>query len=61
MAIKIIRKPPKVFCAECPHCFSILEYEINDVDGGYIQCPCCGDFISQRSYGKPVRESEDTE
>lgn len=61
MAIKIIRKPSRVYRAECPTCYALLEYGFNDVESGSVKCPCCSTYIDQRTYGTPVKESEGTE
>jgi hypothetical protein len=34
MAIKIIRKPSKVFIIECQTCEALLEYSFNDISEG---------------------------
>ena len=64
--MKILRKRPDKFRAECPECFAYLEYDKNDIldddfFSGCIQCPCCFNFFSHTQYAKPVLESEDTE
>lgn len=59
--MKIIRPSSDVFRAECWCCNAILEYELYEVGGGYIKCPCCGEMISHRNYGKPIEKSEDME
>ena len=62
MAIKIIRKPHRLFYrAECPTCYALLEYNFVDAETGAVKCPCCLTYIDHRTYGTPVKESEDTE
>ncbi len=58
MAIKIIREPSELFRAECEVCEAIFEYERDDIDAGYIQCPCCKNFNNHRERIKIAKESE---
>ena len=59
MAIKIIREGHKKFKVECKQCNALLSYEINDIIGTSIRCPCCGNFCPHYEHIK--EESEDTE
>lgn len=59
--MKVIRKSVKIFRAECPYCYTYLEYDRNDILFGDVKCPCCGNNFSHATYGEPVRESEYTE
>ena len=61
MAIKIIRKPSKIYCLECQNCEALLEYAFHDIESGAIKCPCCS-FWNDHSLRKRMpKESEDTE
>ena len=59
--MKVIRPSCEVFRIECWKCYALLEYNIADIEADYVQCPCCGNWISCRAYARPVRESEGEE
>ena len=59
MAVKIIRKPIRIYRAECPNCYALLEYNFHDAETGTVKCPCCSNWLDHRVYGKPVIESEE--
>lgn len=61
MAIKIIRKPSKIYRIVCENCEAVLEYNFNDIDSGAIQCPCCRTLNDHRLRIKMPKESETTE
>ena len=61
MAIKIIRKPSKVFRLECMDCEALIEYSFSDLNPNAIKCPCCGAWNDHRLRQKLPKESEDTE
>lgn len=60
MAVKIVRKPIRVYRAECPTCYALIEYNFVDAETGTVKCPCCSNYIDHRTYGVPVREGEGT-
>lgn len=60
MAVTIIQKPSKKFRIRCIFCDALLEYEMQDTDGRYIQCPCCQNWNNHQLHIIP-KESEDTE
>lgn len=59
MAVKIVRKPTGIYRAECPFCYALLEYKLVDVEAGTVKCPSCSNYIDQRTFGYPVRETEE--
>ena len=59
MAIKIIKKGKRVFKIECPQCEALISYDIHDIVGTSIRCPCCGEFCYH--YNRITEESEDKE
>lgn len=59
MAIKIIRKGKRNFKVECHQCTALLSYDIHDIVGGSIRCPCCGEYCQH--YNRIREDSEDTE
>lgn len=62
MAIKIIRKPSKVFIIECQTCEALLEYSFSDIEPGIatgtIKCPCCGYWNNHTLRKRIPKESE---
>jgi ribosomal protein S27E len=56
--MKVLRPSCDLFHAECPHCFSLLEYVIIDIAQDYVHCPCCGNWFNHAEYAKPIREGE---
>lgn len=60
MAIKITKKAPKAYSADCTRCGCSFTYELADVHknyvlgGEYVSCPSCGDGVQHfGSWGRP--------
>lgn len=51
--IKIVKRPAEFFRAECHECHAVLEYVIDDIDSGCVQCPNCDVWISHKAFGTP--------
>lgn len=62
MAIKVVKPPCKLYYMQCPLCYAEFEYELEDIEGNTVQCPCCNTHNPVLVYGKPVYvKLEDTE
>jgi hypothetical protein len=57
--IEIIREGKKRFVTVCLNCDAVYSYELNDIVGGAVRCPCCGEFCAH--YNRVKDESEGTE
>ena len=57
--IEIIKGGKKRFVITCEFCDAVFSYEIDDVIGRTVRCPCCGEYCAHGSHNK--EESEDTE
>ena len=60
MAIKIIKRPSRLFRIECQTCEAVLEYSLIDIRTGAIQCPCCETWNEHLQRKNMPKESEDT-
>lgn len=58
--IKIIKGGKKQFVAVCETCAAEFSYEIDDVIGRTVRCPCCGEYC-RHNIRNMQKESEDTE
>ena len=45
MAIEIIKQGQTKFTAHCYKCGCEFSYEMEDVIGAVVMCPCCGNYI----------------
>lgn len=57
--IEIIKEGKKRFVTVCLNCDARYSYELNDIVGGAVHCPCCREFCAH--YNRVKDESEDTE
>lgn len=57
--IEIIRVGKTKFKVICTNCDALLSYTLNDLIGGSIRCPCCGEFCEH--YNRIGKESEGEE
>jgi hypothetical protein len=62
MAIKVVKPPCKLYYMQCLWCYAELEYELQDIEGSTVKCPCCNNHNPVLGHGRPVyRKMEDTE
>ena len=52
--IKIIKEGIRELRATCPFCHCEFTYEIEDLDDGIINCPCCSAILEAKSHMKEV-------
>lgn len=52
--IKIIKEGVRELRATCPFCQCEFTYEIEDLNDGMINCPCCGATLEAKAYTKEV-------
>lgn len=57
--IEIIKEGKKRFVTVCLNCDARYSYELNDIVGRAVRCPCCGEFCQHYNHVKD--ESEDEE
>ena len=54
--VEIVRAGKTRFKIICATCDALLSYTLNDLIGGSIRCPCCGEFCEH--YNRRGKESE---
>ena len=48
--IKIIKDGQKDFIAKCSTCGCEFSYQLGDIGGGWVLCPCCGGYVAHKEF-----------